>query len=487
MMETGYGDSYVLYDVLNFQRTGVIYRDLSKPPYLPAQYSPLVYMIYSLPARPASGNLFLGPRLVALGAFLLCVAVVISIVRVLIPIRGVWLWGALLATSVTCMAPWPLQLRGDFLGIVFSLLAIRLLLSRFRYSALFAGLCSGLALQFKITLIASLIAGCLWLAARKQWRALSSFLAAAALTSAGVYFLFWLREPRMIAQMLALRVPIRDTLGDLRLLLRAASEPAALLALAALPAVLVHRRPRWMLLLLFVFTSLVFSALADLQAGGNVNYFFEALLAIIPLAAWGATRLCSWSQWNAARALILTGLCLTYVLLLGKEIEKSYFRVKPRTVLSENNRFRKLEARLRGLHIFSTVPQMALFDREPALMEPFLLSYLELGGRFDPAPVLKRVRAGEFDIVITPGRGSQEFWRGVAQVPPDLKRSIASAYQPYCAVLGTVVNVPRNLPADSILRTGWRQIGCVPESNFDIAKVLTLRDQATPGREKRLK
>src|SRR5262250_1982448 len=50
MGEAGYGDSYVLYDVLHFHRTGVIYRDLSQPPYLPAQYSPLVYMIYSFPA-----------------------------------------------------------------------------------------------------------------------------------------------------------------------------------------------------------------------------------------------------------------------------------------------------------------------------------------------------------------------------------------------------------------------------------------------------
>src|SRR5262249_43156147 len=169
MTEGAYGDSYILYDVLHFHRTGVIYRDLSQPPYLPAQYSPLVYMTYSFPARPASGNPFFGPRLVALGAFLLCVTVVVSIVRVLIPVRGAWLWGVLLATSTKSMAPWPLQLRGDFLGIFFSLLAVRLLLSRSRYAVLLAGLCSGLALQFKITLVASLIAGCFWLAVRKRW------------------------------------------------------------------------------------------------------------------------------------------------------------------------------------------------------------------------------------------------------------------------------------------------------------------------------
>src|SRR5215467_5089536 len=68
--EAGYGDSYILYDVLHFQKTGYIYRDLSKPPYLPAQYSPMLYILFSLPGRfLSSGNLFVGPRLLVLTAF----------------------------------------------------------------------------------------------------------------------------------------------------------------------------------------------------------------------------------------------------------------------------------------------------------------------------------------------------------------------------------------------------------------------------------
>jgi hypothetical protein len=474
MTEGAYGDSYILYDVLHFHRTGVIYRDLSQPPYLPAQYSPLVYMTYSFPARPASGNPFFGPRLVALGAFLLCVTVVVSIVRVLIPVRGAWLWSVLLATSIKSMAPWPLQLRGDFLGIFFSLLAVRLLLSRSRYAVLLAGLCSGLALQFKITLVASLIAGCFWLAVRKRWRALSIFLAAAALTSAGLYLLFWLREPRMVAQMLALRAPIRDIPGCLVLFLHAVSEPVALLALAALPAVLLRRGPRWTLLLLFLLTSLLFAALADVQAGGNINYFFEALFAMTALAVWGTMRLCGWSRRNAGLALFLTGLILSYLLWgQGKDIDASRSIISPRAVLSENDQFRKVEALLQGLHIFSTVPRMALLDPEPALTEPFLLSYLQRAGKFDPAPILERVRAREFDVVITPAPaplGASAFWspgswRGVPMVPPDLERTISSAYKPYCEVLYVVLNVPRDRVVGSILRDEWRQAGCVPQAS----------------------
>ena len=386
-------------------------------------------------------------------------------VRVLIPVRGVWLWGALLATSINTMALWPLQLRGDFFGIFFSLLAIRLLLSRSRYAVLLAGLCSGLAFQFKITFVASLIAGCLWLAARKRWRALPIFLVAAAITSAGLYLLFWLREPRMIAQMLTLRVPIRDISGCLKQLMLALTEPVAFLSLAAIPAVLLRPGPRWKLLLLFVLTSLAFAALTDVQAGGNINYFFEALFAMTVLAVWGALRLCAWSRRNEGLALFLTGLTLFYFVWgTGRDIYGSRSRISPPAVLSENDQLRKVKALLRGLHIFSTIPRMALFDPEPALMEPALLSYLQRVGRFDPAPILERVRAEEFDIVIT--ADAPGSWRGVPRVAPDLERSITSAYKPYCAVLDSVLYVPRDRPVDSMPRAGWRQAGCIPEVNL---------------------
>jgi len=51
-------------------------------------------------------------------------------------------------------------------------------------------------------------------------------------------------------------------------------------------------------------------------------------------------------------------------------------------------------------------------------------------------------------------------------VPPDLERTISSAYKPYCEVLYAVLNVPRNRPMDSILRADWREVGCVPQANL---------------------
>src|SRR5262245_23389758 len=117
--EAGDGDSYILYDTLNYLKTGVIYRDLSQPPYLPAQYSPLLYMLYSVPGRVVTlENPFVGPRLLALSTFFLCILIAVSIVRTLVPIQFAWIWGVLLAASIGSMRDWVLQLRGDFPAIV---------------------------------------------------------------------------------------------------------------------------------------------------------------------------------------------------------------------------------------------------------------------------------------------------------------------------------------------------------------------------------
>ena len=187
--DAGYGDSYILYDVLHFQRTGQIYRDTSLPPYLPAQYSPLVYMMYAIPRLSASGNPYFGPRLMAIAAFLLCVAITVSIVRVIIPNRFAWFWGLLLSTSIEPITGWVIQLRGDFAAIFCGLVAIRLLMAKPRYAVLLAGLFAGLATQFKFVYVTSLVAGSLWLLFRKRFADLGLFaLGRRFWTSVGLYF-----------------------------------------------------------------------------------------------------------------------------------------------------------------------------------------------------------------------------------------------------------------------------------------------------------
>ena len=207
--DVGYGDSYVMYDVMRFQRTGVIYRDLAAPPYVPCSYSPLTYLVHSIPGKVISTeDPFTGPRVVSFVSFFLCIAMAVSITRKLVPDRRAIFWAVLLGASISCMYEWVLQIRGDFPGIFFNLAAVRLLLAGGPWGIAAAGICAGLATQFKFSFIAALAAGFLWLLLRRQWKELTTFTVAGLFASAGLYLLYSVREPRMWSHLTSLNVSV---------------------------------------------------------------------------------------------------------------------------------------------------------------------------------------------------------------------------------------------------------------------------------------
>jgi hypothetical protein len=323
-----------------------------------------------------------------------------------------------------------------------------------------AGLCAGFATQFKFVYVAAMIAGTVWLLWRKRTTDAAMFTTAAMISSVGLYLVLWWREPRMLSQILALSPGIRDFSGCLSLLFQAIRTPLILLALPALPAVISRLWPRWVLVLFFAAVSLGIGALADIQAGGSVNYFFEALFGLVPCATLGTLRLLAWSRRNAALAVFLTGFFLLG--LLAPELQRilRHAPISPRTVRVANQDMRNFGAALRGRRIFSTLPRLALFDPEPALTEPFLLSYLRRLGKYDGKPILDRVRRGEFDVAITADEDAS--WRGVHIIDDGVREAITVAYRPYCVAPQKIVYLPRGRPQDSSLSEALVRAGCAP-------------------------
>src|SRR4029434_9686749 len=103
--------------------TGQIYRDPRTPPFLPTQYSPLVYAVLSLPGRLATDHTALiATRSLVLAAFIGCVGMAISIVRFLLPVRAAAWWALAVVASIATFWNWAIQIRADFLGVFCRLL-----------------------------------------------------------------------------------------------------------------------------------------------------------------------------------------------------------------------------------------------------------------------------------------------------------------------------------------------------------------------------
>jgi hypothetical protein len=360
---------------------------------------------------------------------------------------------------------WVLQVRGDFPGICFELLAIRLMLSPSRWAMPMAGACAGFALQFKITFVAALATGAAWLVVERRWADLRRFVIPAVVFALGPYLIVRAREPLMFSNIFALSPGIIEVNGWRLLLRDVLSELVVLLGLLALPAAGLLRRPDWSLLILFVSISLTVGAISDLQAGGNINYFFDALFAMVPLAVAGVLRIASLAHRRVAVGFLVAILIVLHdAAPRALALYENRDRLKGRSaeIESRNLEFRRVETTLRGQRIFSTVPRLALIDPAPTLTEPFLLSYLIRLGKIDPDPIVRQVQNGDFDIVITLAE-SGENWRGIPHIAPVVGEAIAAAYRPYCRVIGSVVHLPKLLhPGSEALAGALARIRCEP-------------------------
>jgi hypothetical protein len=460
--ERGYGDSYILYDVLGFQRSGVLYRDLSEPPYLPAQYSPSLYVLLSIPARIVTfTNPFLGPRIVVLAAFAGCVGVLASIGRT-VDLRHPFLWTAVAVASVSFVPNWVLQIRADFLGILFSLVAIRGLLSERPVHPVIAGCCAGLAIQFKLTYIAAAGAGVVWLSLSKEWRRMAQFASAAAITAFTAYMAFGVREPRMWGQLTALSPGVPDLPGAVELVDQVAVEPVALLAVFAVATTGLADR-RWGLIGLYTAAAAVVAAATSVQAGANVNYYVEPLFASIPLAIAGFFRLAQAARSAAGLGLLIVLLGVRFIAY--PQANNLYKRINetPSTAARKEayGRFEPVIARYRTLAL---LPRIAFMNPTPPLLDPYLLSYLERLGRPVPNDLIDRITRQEFHGIIT--QLTATSYRGIPHVSPVLRRAIASAYQAHCVVQVTgfprfLLHVPRGTPPSAhSLATELEARGC---------------------------
>jgi hypothetical protein len=320
--------------------------------------------------------------------------------------------------------------------------------------ALLAGACAGFATQFKFTYVAALAAGLLWLAASRRWKSCAVFALGGAITCIGIYVFFVLREPRLLDNMLALRKPNVDYAGLGIIIRRIVAEPVALLGLATLPFLPWRLRGRWGLVVSFILISFCIAAITDLQAGGNVNYFFEALFGLVPLAALAILKLRRSNY--AVAGLFLSGLLVINLSMpVGLEAFRTA-RTLPAALAEGHRKARFFRAAFQDRKVLSFVPSVTFFAPEVVLSEPFLASYMERLGKLDLHPLAGRIRAQVFDLIVTSREPAS--YRGIDFVSPTLRPAIREAYEPFCQMGGVVISVRRNSVEPSTKRLV--ELGC---------------------------
>jgi hypothetical protein len=456
LRERGYGDSYVFHTIQQYLKTGQIYPDLHSQDELPSLYSPLLYIMFSVPLRVGAwGSTYVGPRLVVLASFLACLGVVASISRKLIDRRAAAPVSILLACSFGVFQEWPSQLRGDFPSICFALLAIRLLLEDRPWSYALAGAAAGFALQFKLTYVAAGTAGFLWLAYQRKWKCLLAFSAMAVLTSLGVYTLMLSREPHMIEHIFALRSTVLTYQGVGRFLRLLGMEPVLLLGITMLPVLVFRRWFQWAPLALYFLMSFMVSTLLSIQAGANINYFFESLFAITPFAAAGLFFLREQISILSSVfvALLIWGLAINPTVLSAVKTVRL-----AKDAAAQNRYYGNLRAEFSGQNVLSTAEWVSDLTQNVAISEPFLLSYLERTGKWDSAAWVTRIRQQSFDLVVTDLPA--DSYRGIPRMPPKIRAAIEQAYEPFCACPGLLLFHRRGDNLDSRGLARFTAIGC---------------------------
>ena len=186
--DVSFPDSANLLRIGEVARSGHIYPDVNRPPYLLTLYGPLTYVVLAIPYRLAQAAGITPQVLVRLGvvgAVFLSVLLIFLISRRLYGSRPIAWLCALFAVSAFPLAGWTPQIRGDFLGLAASLLSVYwFLLKNGRPQTIGAAICAGLAPLFKQTFFAAPIAIVGWLIYRRRYKEAALWAASVSLTVA---------------------------------------------------------------------------------------------------------------------------------------------------------------------------------------------------------------------------------------------------------------------------------------------------------------
>jgi uncharacterized membrane protein YozB (DUF420 family) len=421
---------------------GPLYSDFRVFPYIVTPYGPLLYEAMGLGARLFSldpGALFLFGRFLLLACALGTAALLLGRSSNEATARSCAWAAPLLFLSCSILYPWACTCRPDgmaaFLAFAGFLVYIRNEDRPWRFLSIMLFLAAFLAKQSTVAAPLALI---LWalLNKRKQEGIRAAFLWAATLFLAFLgmhYFTDGLSTMNLFggnaAPMEARNVRL---IGGL--FLQAAALPLILAVAGA--AVKGWRAVESV----YFLVSLAWALFTSAKLGSNVNYFIEPLAASVLLAPAALESL----RAEGSRTLRALAGGLFAVLLLPS----LNYRINALETLrfDHEKTIRSAVAAMQG-PVLTDSPRLALLAREPMLIEPLPLSYLENTGRWSSAPLLKLMNEGLVPhVVLTAPVEQPATWQGLTRLPGSVLKTVKTRYRLQMRLGDYFLYVPKGAP-----------------------------------------
>jgi hypothetical protein len=467
--DVGYPDSATLLRIDDLFRSGHLYPDINKPPYLVTMYGPLTYVLLGIPytvAQAAGLDPQLLVRLGVVGAVCVCLLLVFSTSWQMHRSRPVAWLCILFAVSTTPLAQWTTQIRGDFLAVGCSLASIYLLMSPNRnLRVLGSSIFAGIAILIKSTFISAPVAIVLWCLYKRQYREGALWVAVFACLTVGGYAIALWREPLMLDHLMALRHPVLEYRGALELLWVALSQPVVPFAALGFFLIVKNRATGSLLFALYWLTSWAVAIITIVHVGANINYFWEPLLSSAVLAGAGLYDLC---RKDRRVPVVITWFLLLLLVRAFSPTLKSdiyYLRISYATLVDYKARkagWDGLEAIVTGRRFLSTIPDLATHASPPEVMDPYLNASLALGGTWSFAPIVAKLDTSAYDFVaIESGQASGvPVYRGLEIWSEEMWSALKRSYTPSCVFDGIAFWLPKRDPTQFL--SDLAAIGCKP-------------------------
>jgi hypothetical protein len=478
--DVGYPDSAVTLRIAEYVHTGRLYLDINQPPYYPTLYSPLGYVMLSVPYRLAVRHSYSPDkalRLAGLGFFLGSVALVFLIAqRMGVPIN-IALLGALFATSGPQLREWPMQVRPDMLALSFALLGIWLCLgSERRWQLALAAVCGGLAFLCKQTYVAMPAAVFLWFLFQRRFQAALVWATGVAFIVMTGYGFFIFREPLAWQHFAALSRPILEYHEGLLITLGALSEAKVLFFFFGAYFAWRHRHGKVPLILLYGLIALFTGVLAIPQVGGGIYYFLEFWAVSAALAALGLVEL---NRHLRRTPVIITALVIVLLLYFFAPKLRSDMGSLRATYLTTRDyaqrraQWERFHSVLAGRRLLAFEPSIGLWSRMPEIPDPYLNAVLEQSGTWSSAPIVRNIEGGVYEAIIDT---DVDVYRGVKTLL-SVHAAIKQHYLPACNFEDYTVWLPPHGSSD--LYDHLVQAGCVPTN--EVQKGAYPSDQSVPA------